>query len=497
MESEFDLDEILKKSIYFQKHLGNLLAILQPSYYCLDLIVRVLLHGPDGSGKRLLAKAAAKNLNMKLCEERVADLFDENVVGTEKKVKSAIAKLANSAPCIAYWTGYELFCYLDKADLERIEQCINDSLDELLSENNAQPIVFISATREYDKVYCSPLSSLFQHSVQVKPLTLDEAKDLLQVYKQELNLRFDETKMDLIYSDHNYYIGNLMDLMSKSEVDNYKFEILRLSREKEQQSNQEGTSWLDIGGLNHVKQEIIDTIQLALDFPQLKKSGLRRTGVLLFGPPGTGKTLLAKAVATECNLNFIDVKGPELLNEYVGQSEDNLRKLFQRARDSSPSVIFFDEIDSLAPNRGQTGDSGGVMDRMVSQLLSEMDGIGKGDDVFVIGATNRLDLVDSSLLRPGRFDKILEVPIPNNKQDRLAILKALTRKMRLSDEVDLDKVESLARTGMSGADFQGLCSRAMHRTFNRCVDSVESGLVSEDDVEAITTMDDFVQSLID
>lgn len=171
-----------------------------------------------------------------------------------------------------------------------------------------------------------------------------------------------------------------------------------------------------------MKADILDTIQLPLDHPELFSDGLKKrsgtfremlllintehaSGILLYGPPGTGKTLLAKAVATSCSLNFFSIKGPELLNMYIGESEANVRRVFQRARDAKPCVIFFDELDSVAPKRGNHGDSGGVMDRIVSQLLAELDGMsaGKGGvDVFVIGATNRPDLLDSALLRPGR-----------------------------------------------------------------------------------------------
>lgn len=165
-------------------------------------------------------------------------------------------------------------------------------------------------------------------------------------------------------------------------------------------------SWDDVGGLVHAKTDILDTIQLPLDHPELFAGGLKkRSGILLYGPPGTGKTLLAKAVATSCSLNFFSVKGPELLNMYIGESEANVRRVFQRARDAKPCVIFFDELDSVAPKRGNTGDSGGVMDRIVSQLLAELDGMAGGEgtsDVFVIGATNRPDLLDPALLRPGR-----------------------------------------------------------------------------------------------
>ena len=181
-------------------------------------------------------------------------------------------------------------------------------------------------------------------------------------------------------------------------------------------------TWDDVGGLMSVKSDILDTIQLPLECPELFADGLKKRsgmtislhtlsftllclGILLYGPPGTGKTLLAKAVATSCSLNFLSVKGPELLNMYIGESEANVRRVFQRARAARPCVIFFDELDSVAPKRGNHGDSGGVMDRIVSQLLSELDGMSAGTehtDVFVIGATNRPDLLDPALLRPGR-----------------------------------------------------------------------------------------------
>jgi peroxin-6 len=155
----------------------------------------------------------------------------------------------------------------------------------------------------------------------------------------------------------------------------------------------------------------------------------KRSGILFYGPPGTGKTLLAKAIATEFSLNFFSVKGPELLNMYIGESEANVRRVFQRARDARPCVVFFDELDSVAPKRGNQGDSGGVMDRIVSQLLAELDGMSDGGEgVFVIGATNRPDLLDQALLRPGRFDKMLYLGVSDTHDKQLTILEALTRK---------------------------------------------------------------------
>lgn len=191
--------------------------------------------------------------------------------------------------------------------------------------------------------------------------------------------------------------------------------------------------WDDVGGLSNVKDAVMETIQLPLERPELFAKGMKkRSGILFYGPPGTGKTLLAKAIATEFSLNFFSVKGPELLNMYIGESEANVRRVFQRARDARPCVVFFDELDSVAPKRGNQGDSGGVMDRIVSQLLAELDGMSDGDDggggVFVIGATNRPDLLDAALLRPGRFDKMLYLGVSDTHQKQETILEALTRK---------------------------------------------------------------------
>jgi peroxin-6 len=191
--------------------------------------------------------------------------------------------------------------------------------------------------------------------------------------------------------------------------------------------------WDDVGGLTNVKDAVMETIQLPLERPELFAKGMKkRSGILFYGPPGTGKTLLAKAIATEFSLNFFSVKGPELLNMYIGESEANVRRVFQRARDARPCVVFFDELDSVAPKRGNQGDSGGVMDRIVSQLLAELDGMSDGDDggggVFVIGATNRPDLLDAALLRPGRFDKMLYLGVSDTHDKQATIMEALTRK---------------------------------------------------------------------
>ena len=237
-------------------------------------------------------------------------------------------------------------------------------------------------------------------------------------------------------------------------------------------------SWDDVGGLTNVKDAVMETIQLPLERPELFSKGMKkRSGILFYGPPGTGKTLLAKAIATEFSLNFFSVKGPELLNMYIGESEANVRRVFQRARDARPCVVFFDELDSVAPKRGNQGDSGGVMDRIVSQLLAELDGMSDGDDngggVFVIGATNRPDLLDQALLRPGRFDKMLYLGVSDTHDKQLTILEALTRKFTLHPDMSLRKVADSLPLTYTGADLYALCSDAMLKAVTRQATAVD------------------------
>eukprot|EP00752_Nemacystus_decipiens_P017233 g15437.t1 len=267
--------------------------------------------------------------------------------------------------------------------------------------------------------------------------------------------------------------------------------------------------WDDIGGLGSVKREILDVIELPLKHPEVFGRGVkRRAGILLYGPPGTGKTLLAKAVATECGLPFFSVKGPELLDMYVGESERNVREVFAQARLAAPCVLFFDELDSLAPARGRGGDSGGVMDRVVAQLLAELDGAasasssggsgesgGDGGDkggggsgssdavgggtVFVIGATNRPDLLDPSLMRPGRFDRLLYLGVSGDRETQTKVLRAITRKFGFEEDaehgVDLAEiVRDRIPPQFTGADLSAVASNALQLALRRRVAEIEA-----------------------
>jgi transitional endoplasmic reticulum ATPase len=217
--------------------------------------------------------------------------------------------------------------------------------------------------------------------------------------------------------------------------------------------------WDDVGGLEDIKRELTETVQWPLQHAELFKiAGTRPAkGILLIGPPGTGKTLLVKAMARESKVNFISVKGPELMTQWIGGSEKAVREVFRKARQAAPCILFFDEIDSLVPVRGGSGDSGATQ-RVVSQFLTELDGIEELKGVVVLGATNRRDLVDPAILRPGRFDLLLELPMPD-ATSRLAILEIHMRGKPLAKGVNLQAMAA-ATEGCSGADLAAICNKA-------------------------------------
>jgi transitional endoplasmic reticulum ATPase len=218
--------------------------------------------------------------------------------------------------------------------------------------------------------------------------------------------------------------------------------------------------WEDIGGLQQVKEELAEAIEWPLKHADLftEANVQPPKGILLYGPPGTGKTMIAKAVAATSEANFISIKGPELISKWVGESEKGVREVFRKARQAAPCVVFFDEIDAIAPRRGGSEGDGHATERVISQMLTELDGLEDLKGVVVIGATNRPDIIDEALLRPGRFDRILEVP-PPDKDARKQIFHIHTKKKPLESDVNLDKLVEMTE-GMTGADVAALVNAA-------------------------------------
>merc|ERR1711937_870877 len=255
--------------------------------------------------------------------------------------------------------------------------------------------------------------------------------------------------------------------------------------------------WDDIGGLEDTKRSLQEMILYPIDHPEkFEKFGMTPSrGVLFYGPPGCGKTLLAKAIATECSSNFISIKGPELLTMWFGESEANVRDAFDKARGASPCVLFFDELDSIARARGSSGgDAGGAGDRVMNQMLTEMDGVGSKKNVFIIGATNRPDIIDPALMRPGRLDQLIYIPMPDY-ESRLSILRATLRKSPVSKEVDLSYLASQTDK-FTGADLTEICQTACKLAIREEIErDIERGRLREEAGEEME--DDDVDELED
>ncbi|XP_034045150.1 peroxisome assembly factor 2 isoform X2 [Thalassophryne amazonica] len=414
----------------------------------------VLLHGPAGSGKVTAVSTAGQRLHLHLMKVDCVTLCADTPAASEAKLMAAFQRADTLRPCILLLRNLHLL-FQPHGGAEQ-DGRVEAALRRLLSGVSTSVVVVATASRARE--LSSDVMAAFLHVVAVERPNEQQRCAVLAALSRDLHLGRDINLQHIARLTAGFVLGDLSavvveagraacrrllqicqgrqqeDLcLSGVTILNQDF-INALETLQKYQSRAIGAPkipkvhWEDVGGLQRVKKEILDTIQLPLQHPQLLSLGLNRTGVLLYGPPGTGKTLLAKAVATECSMTFLSVKGPELINMYVGQSEENVREVFSRAMAAAPCVVFFDELDSLAPSRGRSGDSGGVMDRVISQLLAELDALHSSAGIFVIGATNRPDLLDQSLLRPGRFDKLVYVGVNEDRDSQILVLQAVLRK---------------------------------------------------------------------
>ncbi|KIK59642.1 hypothetical protein GYMLUDRAFT_226408 [Collybiopsis luxurians FD-317 M1] len=498
-----------------QKLLSISSVVLERRAVDYNLQLSVLLKGARGIGKFTAASLVSCHLGLHVLEVNCYDIIGENDTKTEALLRTRFENAIACSPCMLVLRHLEAFAQSTQAPENGKEPVIvNVVRDCIQSAHHAwkisgYPVVTCGTTSVVEKVPAG-LLACFKHEVSFEAPDEQERYRSLKYLLQSMVVSPDVSIPYLAQQTAAFLPGDLCDLVARAEaaavnrvVGSHSVDessafsagvsltstdfAEALSRARASYSESIGApkipsvSWDDVGGLAQVKADILDTIQLPLDHPQLFADGLKkRSGILLYGPPGTGKTLVAKAVATSFSLNFFSVKGPELLNMYIGESEANVRRVFQRARDAKPCVIFFDELDSIAPKRGNQGDSGGVMDRIVSQLLAELDGSGSTADVFVIGATNRPDLLDAALLRPGRqvFDRMLYLGVSETHDAQLNILEALTRKFRLHPDLDLKQVAEQCSFNYTGADFYALCSDALLNAMTRKAEELEEKLVS-------------------
>ncbi|XP_031782513.1 peroxisome assembly factor 2 [Nasonia vitripennis] len=473
-----------------------------------------LIEGPSGSGKSRLIKTAAQSLGLHMVEADFTDVQSLTSAQTEAKLRIILHDAENCVPCLLLLRNIQIFGINSEGQNdERVLAAFGVEVKKLYSKKLTYPIVIIATSNESE----IPIDSetTFVEKINIGHLEQNQKCEVLSWLIKSKNLKHQVDLQKIAKMCSDFVLADLEALVLHAIKNRFqrlkdfsKNDFIELTNDdflhaceymQSTFSDQIGAPrvpkvhWEDIGGLADLKTEIMRRIEM----PLLNVPGLKRSGLLLYGPPGTGKTLLAKAVATECQLHFLSVKGPELLNMYVGQSEKNVRQVFERARAAAPCIIFFDELDSLAPNRGQSGDSGGVMDRVVSQLLAEMDGLESQGSVFIIAATNRPDLIDPALLRPGRFDKMLYVGIYSDTESQMGVLKALTRHFRLArGGKELEELVKELPDNLTGADLYSVCSNAWLRAVRRALTSQGSEKEKEEvkGEDVVVGLEDFVHT---
>jgi len=454
----------------------------------------VLLYGPPGSGKTLIGRAVANETGANFYIINGPEIMSKMAGESESNLRKMFQQAEENAPSIIFMDEIDSIAPKREKTNGEVEKRIVSQLLTLMDGiNQRAQIVVIACTnrpnsidpalrrfgrfdREIDIPVPDETGRLQILSIHTRKMKLDEDVDLEKVAKlthgyvgadlaqccNEAALQCIRDKMDIIDFEDDSIDAEVMASMAVTQR-NFDFAIEKgnPSALREMKVEIPSVTWADIGGLEKVKQELKETIQYPLDYPEkFDKFGLPPSkGILFYGPPGCGKTLLAKAVANECQANFISIKGPELLTMWFGESEANVREVFDKARSSAPCVLFFDELDSIASARGSSsGDAGGAGDRVINQILTEMDGVGARKQVYIVGATNRPDILDPAITRPGRLDQLVYIPLPDQPA-RVSIINATLRKAPVSPHVDRNLIAEKTN-GFSGADLTEICSRA-------------------------------------
>ncbi len=469
----------------------------------------VLLHGPPGTGKTLMAKAVANEIDAHFQTISGPEIMSKYYGESEEKLREVFEEAEENAPAIVFIDELDSIAAKREeagGDVERRVVAQLLSLMDGLEERGR--VTVIAATNRVDAI--DPAlrrGGRFDREIEIGVPDKDGREEILQVHTRGMPLS-DGIDLDRYAENTHGFVGADLESLAREaamnalrrirpdldleseEIDAEVLESLRVTETdfKEALKGIEPSAlrevfvevpdvtWEDVGGLEGTKERLRETIQWPLDYPEVFEAMDMQAakGVLMYGPPGTGKTLLAKAVANEAQSNFISIKGPELLNKYVGESEKGVREVFEKARANAPTVIFFDEIDSIAGERGRTTSDSGVGERVVSQLLTELDGLEELEDVVVIATTNRPDLIDNALLRPGRLDRHVHVPVPD-EAGRRKIFEVHTRGKPLADAVSIDWLAA-ETDGYVGADIEAVCreaSMAATREFVRSVDRQE------------------------
>ena len=473
----------------------------------------VLLYGPPGTGKTLLAKAVANESNAHFISISGPEIMSKFYGESEARLREIFKEAREKAPSIIFVDEIDSIAPKREEVTGEVERRVVSQMLSLMDGLEARgKVIVISATNRpnaIDPALRRP--GRFDREIEIKVPDKKGRQEILQIHTRNMPLASDDqelpVKIEKIAAVSHGYVGADLEYLCKEAAmkclrrllpelnleeekippetldklvvnsDDFKKALVEVtpSGMREVFIENPDVSWEEIGGLGEVKKELMEAVEWPMKYPGLydKLGHKMPRGILLHGPSGTGKTLMAKAVATESEANFVSVRGPELLSKWVGESERGIREIFKRARQSAPCVIFFDEIDSIAPIRGAGGETA-VTERVVSQLLTELDGMENMHGVVVLAATNRADMIDPALLRPGRFDKIIQIPLPD-KDGRKMVIEIHSKDIPLADnnspdKIDFDKIAELT-DGLSSADVASIANTAVSLVVHEHLDN--------------------------
>ena len=473
----------------------------------------VLLYGPPGTGKTLLAKAVANESQAHFISISGPEIMSKFYGESEARLREIFKEAREKAPSIIFVDEIDSIAPKREEVTGEVERRVVSQMLSLMDGLEARgKVIVISATNRpnaIDPALRRP--GRFDREIDIKVPDKKGRKEILQIHSRNMPLAADDQELPVniekIAAVSHGYVGADLEYLCKEaamkclrrllpelnleeekippetldklivNADDFKKALVEVtpSGMREVFIENPDVSWEEIGGLAEVKRELMEAVEWPMKYPGLydKLGHKMPRGILLHGPSGTGKTLMAKAVATESEANFVSVRGPELLSKWVGESERGIREIFKRARQSAPCVIFFDEIDSIAPIRGAGGETA-VTERVVSQLLTELDGMENMHGVVVLAATNRADMIDPALLRPGRFDKIISIPLPD-KDSRKKVLEIHSKDIPLADKDSADAIdfEKLAEMtdGLSSADVASIANTAVSLVVHEHLDN--------------------------
>jgi transitional endoplasmic reticulum ATPase len=454
----------------------------------------VLLRGPPGCGKTLLAKAVANESEAHFISINGPEIMSKFYGESEKKLRKLFIEAEEKSPSIIFIDEIDAIAPKRETVTGEVERRVVAQLLALMDGLHARGrVIVIGATNRpnsLDSALRRP--GRFDREIEIKVPNEKGRREIFHIHTRNMPLESDVSIKEFSQITHGFVGADISAVcreaamaalrrylpqinLSSEIIDPELLERIVVTKEDFEQALKEvlpsgirevfvevpNVKWEQIGGLEDLKQKLIEAVEWPLSYPKIfRRMGITPPkGILLYGPPGCGKTLLARAIATESNANFISIKGPELLSKWVGESEKAIREVFRKAKMASPCIVFFDEFDSIAPSRGRYTSDSGVSEKVLSQFLTELDGLESMKDIVVIAATNRPDILDPALIRPGRIDRILLVP-PPDKKTQLEILKIHTKKMPLATNLKAEDIMGLLDEGFSGADIETLAREA-------------------------------------